>query len=94
MEVRRSESVIWRRVGDETVLLDTQTHRFANLNVTGTRLWESLDSPSSTEALAALLSREWELAQESAHSDVMAFCESLADRGLIKLTPRSAPAAG
>jgi hypothetical protein len=89
--------VLWERLGAETVLLDPATGHYTRLNGTGSLLWEALEQPVSAAALAQRLAATAEIAPERAHSDVSAFLESLATRGLIELTPpadrRSAPPA-
>lgn len=81
----RNEGVLWRRAGDETVLLDPDSGRCVSLNVTAARLWDGLEEPADIDALAALLTAEWQLAPERARADVSAFLDALVSRGLIRL---------
>jgi PqqD family protein of HPr-rel-A system len=84
---RRGEGVLWRRVGDEAVLLDPESGRAVSLNRAATCLWEALEEPAGLDELAGVLVEHWHLAPGQARADANAFLESLSSRGLVTLTP-------
>jgi hypothetical protein len=83
---RRGPNVVSERFSSETLVLDPDSDRYVRLNQTGSRLWELLEQPVRSEALAEVLVQEWELDRERAYGDVVAFLTSLADRGLVEFT--------
>jgi PqqD family protein of HPr-rel-A system len=89
--VSRRETALSRRLGDDTVVLDPDSGAAVSLNATGSRLWERLEVPRTTDELAAVLVDEWQLTPAQARTDVSAFLASLSGRGLVELTPPSAP---
>jgi Coenzyme PQQ synthesis protein D (PqqD) len=88
---QRSKSVISERFDDETLVLEPTDDRYVRLNATGSRLWELLQAPIGLSELAGVLAAECHLDNDRAQADVLAFVSSLADRGLIELTPSADP---
>lgn len=71
----RAAHTAWRRIGDETVILDQKNHRLVALNSAGGDLWHRLDAPRELENLV------------SADIPVIrSFLENLADLGLLDRT--------
>jgi hypothetical protein len=87
----RKETVISERFASGTLLLQTTCGRFVRLNATGSRLWESLEAPIGLTELVSVLTLEHGLDEQRASADVLAFVQSLADRGLIELTQPARP---
>lgn len=50
----RADHTAWRRIGDETVILDQAGHRLFGLNETAGVVWHLLDSSRSAEELCSV----------------------------------------
>jgi hypothetical protein len=84
----RSDQVEASEVGDRIVLYHRVSRAALVLNPTGSRLWERLASPATTEDLtAALRERFPALAPEHALLDVTAFLDDLTRHGAIVAVP-------
>jgi hypothetical protein len=75
--------VVWRRVGDETVVVNLKTNRIYSLNRTGARLWELISAGHDAEAAAATLLTEFDVDEGELRKEIEAALEHLAQAGLI-----------
>jgi Coenzyme PQQ synthesis protein D (PqqD) len=75
--------VVWRRVGDETVVVNLKTNRIYSLNHTGARLWELISTGHDAEAAAAALLTEFDVDEGELRKEIAAALEELAEAGLI-----------
>jgi hypothetical protein len=82
-KVVRPPDVLFERVGEDTAVLDPATGRYTRLNGSASLLWELLASPTTAEALAARLVREFGIDAAAARRDVDRFLEMLRRRDLI-----------
>lgn len=81
--------VVWRRVGEEAVLINLVTNRIYSLNNTGARLWELLAAGHDLEAAEAALSDEFDVEGGELRKEVAAVLEELAREGLVvEVAPR------
>ena len=85
--VRRGETAVSERFASETLVLDATNDRYVRLNEAGARLWELLEQPAPVRELSAALMRDWGITEQRAQRDVAAFVSSLAERGLVEVTP-------
>jgi coenzyme PQQ synthesis protein D (PqqD) len=88
---RRADEVPFRMLGDETVVVNTDTHEVHVLNGTGSRLWGLLTPARSLAELVGALAIEFELDPAEAEPEVAAFLSDLVDKGLVVTSHRSAP---
>ena len=94
--VRRVEGVILREVAGETFLVPIRG-RLADmeelfvLNEVGRWLWDRFDGLHSVEGLAAGVAAEFDVEEQQACRDALAFAEQLAESGLVEESspPRS-----
>lgn len=75
--------VVWRRVGDEAVLVNLKTNRIYSLNQTGARFWELLSAGHDREAAEAALIGEFDVEEGELRKEVAAVLEELTKEGLI-----------
>jgi hypothetical protein len=75
--------VVWRRVGDEAVLVNLKTNRIYSLNHTGARFWELISGGHNREAAEATLIEEFDVEEGELRNEVAAVLEQLAKEGLI-----------
>jgi hypothetical protein len=81
--LRRREDVPWKQLEDTVLLLDLTNGDFFELDPVGARIWMGLDGERMLGELALALAEEYEVAVETARSDVLAFVIDLYSKGLV-----------
>jgi hypothetical protein len=79
------ESVLFRDLEGEAVLLETKTGRYYGLNEVGTRMWSLLQLHGKIEAVCRALLTEYDVPEERLREDLAQLLEALSSRGLIKI---------
>ena len=98
MFVQRSDdrrSFVTREIGGETLIVPVTGHvmeleSIYVLNPVGSRIWELLRSPTTTDQIVAVVAGEFAVSPQDAAADTAEFLESLATRGLIQDLTKSA----
>lgn len=80
---RHSPTVLWREVGDETILLDVERGTYFTLNVTGRRIWALLDDAECLAVVLEQLKAEFESPEEDLAADLLLLVSRLAAAKLI-----------
>lgn len=75
--------VMSRLVDDETVLLDLESGMYFGLDGVGKKIWDSVTEGCSIGEIAAIITAEYEVDEERAQADVVAFTSELVERGLL-----------
>jgi hypothetical protein len=84
-QLRRTEGVWSSPVHDRAVLYSWDEGKAIVLNATGATLWEALESPRTSEELAALLIERFPtLSAERARADVTAFVDRLLGESVLQ----------
>ncbi|WP_120077427.1 PqqD family protein [Aurantiacibacter odishensis] len=79
----RSDEVVAREVGGETVLLDLQAGTYFGLNETGGLIWQYLgDEPRKFSDICSHVLAEYDAPAEAVESDVAALMKDLIANGL------------
>lgn len=76
--------VLFKEVGDESVLLDLETETYFGLNPAGTRLWKLLTTAPSIRAAFDLMLEEYDVAPDDLERDMSALIQDLVGRGLLR----------
>lgn len=84
MRITVPESVLFRDLDGESVLLETGTGRYYGLNEVGTRMWSLLRIHGETEAVCRALLQEYDVPESSLREDLLQFVEILSARGLVR----------
>src|SRR5215203_1859730 len=87
-EVRRlepSQDVVGQRLGDDVVLVSLQTNRIFELNRTGARFWELMQSESDRGRIEQRLLEEFEISKDELSAEVDQLIKSLADEELVRI---------
>jgi hypothetical protein len=79
------EKVIFKKVGEETVLLDFEAGVYYGLDPVGTRMWELLAEGQSLDDVADGMTAEYEIDRETLSRDMRTLLGDLASRGLVVL---------
>ena len=82
--------LIARRVGDTMVLIRLNTNRIYELNATGARIWELIDTPRDVEAVCRVLQDEYDVTPEICRAEVEAFLKDMVKHGAIAVDPPAA----
>jgi PqqD family protein of HPr-rel-A system len=88
---RRAEELPFRALGKETVVVNTRSREVHVLNGTGAHIWNLLATPQSLAQLMEVLAGEFDLDPEAARGEVASFVADLVDKGLVTVSPGSAP---
>ena len=78
-----SPSVVFKRVGDEAVLLDFERGVYYGLDGAGARVWELIADGRSLDAVAQAMTEEYEVALDEVRRDVEALVGELERNGLV-----------
>ena len=79
------ESVLFRDLDGEAVLLETVTGRYYGLDEVGTRMWSLLQRHGEVEEVCRALLAEYEVPEERLREDFLRFVDTLAAKGLIRM---------
>src|SRR5215831_13797888 len=85
------DSVVFRELDGETVLLHLETGQYFGLDEIGTRVWMLLRDRQTLNAIAETMLAEYEVAPEQLRTDLLALVSDLSAHGLIQRTRASAP---
>ena len=79
-------------LGDQAVLMLTDTGQFFELDDTGTAIWSILDSDRGLDEIVAALMAEFDVDQPTCAAQTQAFLADMVAKGLITRTPDEQPA--
>lgn len=79
-----SNTVLFRELEGEAVLLATGSGRYFGLNEVGTRMWSLLHQHGEIEAACRELIQEYDVPEERLRKDFSSFVDTLVIRGLVE----------
>jgi Coenzyme PQQ synthesis protein D (PqqD) len=77
------ESLIWREVDGQVIVLDKRTWSYLSINDSGARLWREIARGASRAKLIACLQETYELDEQSASRDVEDFISMMQAHGML-----------
>jgi Coenzyme PQQ synthesis protein D (PqqD) len=80
-----SQDVVGQRLGGEVVLVSLQTNRIFELNRTGARFWELMQSESDRGRIEQRLLEEFDVSEDELSAEIDQLIESLADEELVRI---------
>jgi len=83
--VRRDEKTASRVLAGEAIVLTRNDSKVHSFNETGSRIWELLAEELKVREIATRIRDEFEVSEEQAQMDVIAFLEELAAKGMVTL---------
>lgn len=83
--VLASDTVTCARLGEESVLLNTETGLYFGLDAVGTTVWEALERGATPDEIVAHITEQYDVVAERAQADVAAFFDELTTNGLARL---------
>jgi len=85
MHIAVPESVLFRDLDGEAVLLETGSGRYYGLNEVGTRMWSLIQSHGEIGTVCRALLAEYDVPEDRLREDLENFVETLAARGLLRM---------
>ena len=82
----RPADVLIRDLGEELVLLNTQSERYHSLNDVGRRCYELLCAGQSIDSAVATISGEFDASEQVVRADVESLVPELVAAGLLNLS--------
>jgi len=79
----RRPDVIWRKMGDESVLLNVKSEDYFTLNEVGTRIWELIDGQTPPTGIARAIAEEFEAPPDEIEADVQSLLRELREQDLL-----------
>jgi hypothetical protein len=87
VRVTAEESVLFRQLGEEAVLLSLARGAYFGLDPVGTRMWLALTAaPSAEDALATLVD-EYDVDPAALRADLAELLDKLRSAGLVRVEP-------
>ena len=84
--VRLGENVIAQQMGDEFILLNTETEDFISLNPVGSVIWESIAMSGNIEDACAAVTAAFDVPIDVITADVQTFLRRLAELGAVRVS--------
>ena len=79
----KSEDIIWRQIGDETVVIKDNGLSTHVLNKTAGYIWELCDGTRGTDGIAVKICERFDVTPQRASADVKETIGQLIDIGII-----------
>ena len=79
----KAEDIIWRQIGDETVVIKDNGLSTHVLNRTAAYIWELCDGTRDVENITARMCERYDVPSERAHTDVKYTIAKLFKIGLL-----------
>lgn len=83
-QIARAEDIIWRRIGDETVVITDDGLSVHVLNKTATYIWELCNGTCGPDEITVSLCERFDVPFEKASMDVKDIMGKLEQLGLLK----------
>jgi len=87
MRVAAAPDVMFRTVGEESVLLHLKTETYLGLDPVGTRMWTLLTASDSIQSAYEALLREYEVDGQELRLDLEDFVGQLVEHDLVQVNP-------
>ncbi len=88
--VSAPESVLFRELEGESVLLNVDSESYFGLDDVGTRMWLVLTESDSIQAAYDTLKDEYDVEPELLRRDLIELIEKLSENGLVRIDDASA----
>ncbi len=75
---------MWRRAGDEVIVLDLETSQYLAANETAAAVWETLAGGATRDELVTMLCARFEVEHPVAVADIDRLLESMQSAGMIE----------
>jgi hypothetical protein len=83
--LRRVEHIVFSRLDDELLAIDTQGGYVYSLNVSAGRVWDEIQAPIAVNDLCSRLMGDYAVDESTCRRDVVAVLQGLCDAGLVDI---------
>ncbi len=77
------DKIFWRKVEDETVILNIDRGFYYTLDEIGTLIWEMIAASKDEEAIAQDIADSYDVDERSLEKDITSFLKNITKEGLI-----------
>jgi len=81
--IAQAENVIWRRIGDDVVVIKDDGQSIHVLNKTAASIWEMCDGKCGINEITTRLCERFDVSFEDAYADVKEILEKLIQTGIM-----------
>jgi hypothetical protein len=81
--LRVADSVVFRELDSEAIILNLETGTYFGLDGVGTQIWQRLERQESIDAVVAALVAEFDVESDRARADVLGLIGQLIHHGLM-----------
>ena len=85
--VARSDAIVFTEFDDATVMMDAHVGRYYELNATGARIWDLIESGPRVAEVCQALVAEYQVALDACDDEVRAFLHELHHRDVMRILP-------
>jgi hypothetical protein len=82
-----ADSVVFRELDGESVLLNLDSGQYFGLNAVGTRIWQLISELGQPQAVLDAMVTEFEVTPAELETDMLDLLEQLAAHGLVAAVP-------
>jgi len=82
-QITQAEDVIWRRIGDDVIVIKDDGQSIHVLNKTAAFIWEMCDGKCGINEITTLLCERFNVSFEDAYADVKEIIEKLTQTGIM-----------
>lgn len=83
--VFRASDIVFTKLDDELLAIDSQAGYCYSINETAGRIWEIIETPHSIDELCSYLRKEYLIEEDVCLKEVIALVERLNDAGLVQV---------
>jgi gamma-glutamyltranspeptidase len=88
--VEASKDQVSTGIPGETVILNTRSGMYHNMEAVGSRVWELIQEPRMVDSVHATLLEEYDVDPDTCKEDLLKFLQDLAAEGLIEVRDEAA----
>ena len=82
------ESVAWRNVNEEIVILKLKSGEYYTLNEVGQLIWQAISDQQNVEGIAKHVVDQFDVTYEKAMEDVMKFLDNMLKESVVSLNEK------
>jgi hypothetical protein len=86
--ISRVDNIIWRRIGDDIVVISDDGVATHVLNKTAAFIWELCDGKNGIDEIVASLLEKYEVSEEEVKADVREIIDKLVNLNILQLNGR------
>ncbi len=82
------ESVAWRNVNEEIVILKLKSGEYYTLNEVGQHIWQAISDQQNVEGILKQIVDQFDVTYEKAKEDVMTFLDNMLKESIVLLNEK------